>query len=90
MIGDCGTLGAVDDAGELELGYGLAEPYRGRGLGSELVQALSRRLLSAPGVRRVVAREVLADNVPSRRSLERAGFVLEREADGLVWYALDC
>jgi len=37
-------------------------------------------------VRRVVAREVLAENLPSRRALERAGLQLEREADGLVWY----
>jgi RimJ/RimL family protein N-acetyltransferase len=39
-------------------------------------------------VRRVVAREVLADNVPSRRTLEGAGFELEREERGLAWYAL--
>jgi RimJ/RimL family protein N-acetyltransferase len=31
---------------------------------------------------------VLADNVPSRRALERAGFTLEREENGLTWYAL--
>ncbi len=66
----------------------MAAPYRGRGYGSELVVAASRWLLGRPGVRRVVAREVLADNVPSRRALERAGFALEREEGGLVWYAL--
>jgi RimJ/RimL family protein N-acetyltransferase len=88
IIGDCGTHGPPDEAGDVEIGYGLAEPYRGRGYGSELVIAASRWLLRRPGVRRVVAREVLADNVPSRRALERAGFVLEREEGGLVWYAL--
>ena len=28
------------------------------------------------------------DNVPSRRTLEGAGFELEREERGLAWYAL--
>jgi hypothetical protein len=31
---------------------------------------------------------VLADNVPSRRTLEGAGFELEREERSLAWYAL--
>jgi RimJ/RimL family protein N-acetyltransferase len=88
IIGDCGTHGPPDEAGDVEIGYGLAAPYRGRGYGNELVVAAARWLLGRPAVRRVVAREVLADNVPSRRALERAGFVLEREEGGLAWYAL--
>ncbi len=88
VIGDCGTHGAADDAGDIEIGYGLAAPYRGRGYGSELVIGASQWLLGQPGVQRVVAREVLADNLPSRRALERAGFVLERAEDSRVWYAL--
>lgn len=88
VIGDCGTVGDLDDAGDVEIGYGLAAEYRGQGYGNEVVEALSRWLLYQPGVERVVAREVLADNVPSRRALENAGFVLERERGGLTWYAL--
>jgi RimJ/RimL family protein N-acetyltransferase len=89
IIGDCGTHGPPDEAGDVEIGYGLAEPYRGRGYGRELVITASRWLLGRPVVRRVVARAVLAENVPSRRALERAGFMLEREEGGLVWYALE-
>jgi [ribosomal protein S5]-alanine N-acetyltransferase len=88
VIGDAGTHGPPDAAGDVEVGFGLAEPSRGRGYASELVPALARALLARPEVRRVVAREVLADNVPSRRALERAGFQLEREERGLCWYAL--
>ena len=88
VIGDCGTVGLVDAAGEIEIGYGLAPEHRGFGFGTELVVGLSGWLLTQPGVRRVVARGVLADNTPSRRALERAGFVCEREADGLTWYGL--
>ena len=88
VIGDCGTVGGLDDEGAIEIGYGLAVEHRGRGYGNELVGALSGWLLAQPGVERVVAREVLADNVSSRRALANAGFVLEREERGLTWYAL--
>ena len=88
VIGDCGTLGGTDDQGAIEVGYGLAAEHRGRGYGNELVRALSGWLLSQPEVEQVVAREVLADNVASRRALENAGFVLEREEGGLTWYVL--
>jgi len=86
VVGDCGTHGPVSGAGDVEIGYGLAAPFRGRGLGSELVVALSGWLLRQPGVRRVVA-GVQADNLPSRRALERAGFALERDGGEVVSYA---
>jgi [ribosomal protein S5]-alanine N-acetyltransferase len=88
VIGDCGTLGGIDDQGAIEVGYGLAAEHRGRGYGNELVGALPAWLLSQLEVEQVAAREVLADNVASRRALENAGFVLEREEGGLTWYVL--
>jgi RimJ/RimL family protein N-acetyltransferase len=88
VIGDCGTVGGLDDEGAIEIGYGLAAEHRGMGYGNELVRGLTGWMLSQPEVQQVVAREVLADNVASRRALENAGFVLEREERGLTWYAL--
>ena len=88
VIGECGTVGGLDDAGAIEIGYGLAAEHRRRGYGNELVRALSSWLLAQPRVEQVVARAVLADNVASRRALENAGFVLEREEHGRTWYAL--
>ena len=41
VIGDCGTVGGLDDEGAIEIGYGLAAEHRGRGYGNELVGALS-------------------------------------------------
>ena len=88
VIGECGTVGGLGDRGDVEIGFGLAAERRGRGYGNELVEALSRWLIAQPQVERVVAREVLAENVASRRALENAGFVLERDEGGLTWYAL--
>jgi RimJ/RimL family protein N-acetyltransferase len=85
-IGDCFTHGGADDAGDIEIGYGLAEPYRGCGYGTELVTALCDWLFGHEGIKRVVARNIDATNVASRRTLERVGFTLEREDGGLVAY----
>ncbi len=76
VIGDCGTHGDPDESGGVEVGFGLAAPYRGRDYGTELVMALSAWLLDQAGVKRITAR-VEHDNTPSQRVLERAGFVLE-------------
>lgn len=87
VIGECGTVGGLGDEGEVEIGYGLAAEHRGRGYGNELVAALSRWLIAQPDVQYVVARS-LAGNVASRRALENAGFVLQREEGGATHYAL--
>ena len=68
VIGDCGTHGPVDEAGVIEIGYGLAAPSRGQGYGSEAVLAVTEWLLSQPEVRQVQA-HTLTDNMPSRRVL---------------------
>jgi hypothetical protein len=66
---------------------GLATNPRGNH-GNELVAALSGWLLAQANVVEMVAREVFVGNVASRPALENAGFALERENDGLTWYAL--
>jgi len=75
IAGECGVKGPPTAAGEVEIGYGLAGPSRGRGLGTQVVAALVEELRTRAGVRRIDA-HVVADNVASRRVLERAGFSL--------------
>lgn len=73
VIGDCGTHGPADADGGVEIGYGFAARYRGRGFGTELVAAMTRWLLAEPTVRTVRARTHVG-NLPSRRVLEKNGF----------------
>ena len=87
VIGDGGLHGPPNAQGDVEIGYGLAEPYWTQGYASEFVPALAAWLLRQPDVSRVVA-NTAADNVASRRALERAGFEVEREHDGAVDYQL--
>jgi RimJ/RimL family protein N-acetyltransferase len=86
VVGEAGWKGGPDSHGDAEIGYGLAAPYRRQGLGTELVALVSDWAQAQEGVRRVVA-EVLADNLPSRRALERNGFRLDRVDPPHVWYA---
>ncbi len=85
VIGDCGIHGPVDEAGSVEIGYGLAAPSRGQGYGSEAVAAVTGWLLGLPEVRQVIARTLIS-NTPSRRVLEKAGFQLvDTDADEAVY-----
>jgi RimJ/RimL family protein N-acetyltransferase len=88
VIGEAGWKGGPDLAGVAEIGYGIAAPLRGRGLGTELVGMIAGWVLAQPGVTRVVA-EVLVGNLPSRRALERNGFFVEGGQAPHVLYALD-
>ena len=87
IAGECGVKGPPDAAGEVEIGYGLAGPSRGRGLGTRAVAALLEEL-DARGVHAVVA-EVDRDNLPSRRLLERLGFTIAEVDAARVRYRLD-
>jgi RimJ/RimL family protein N-acetyltransferase len=88
VIGDIGTHGPVDEAGRVEIGYGLAAPSRGQGYGSEVVVAVTDWLLSQPGVRQVRA-HTLTSNAPSRRVLEKAGFTYVGLDEGEALYQRD-
>ncbi len=86
VVGDCGTKGWVDAEGRVEIGYGVAAPFRGHGYGLEAVDALVTWLREQPDARRVTA-EVEVGNVASRRVLERLGFTLDDEVDGCWWFS---
>jgi RimJ/RimL family protein N-acetyltransferase len=77
VVGECGWRGGPDHHGDVLLGYGVAAPARGRGLGTEAVALLCAWAERQPGVHRLVA-EVLAGNEPSVRLLRRLGFDEER------------
>lgn len=87
VVGDCGWFGPPGADGEVEIGYGLAAPVRGRGLGTAAVRLLLEWVRAQPGVRRVVARTDHG-NAASRRLLERLGFTLDSLDGTEVRYVL--
>ncbi|MBS1818035.1 MAG: GNAT family N-acetyltransferase [Acidobacteria bacterium] len=59
-----------------EVGYWLGEPFWGRGIGTGVLRAVTAYAMTAHGLTRLFA-VPFADNLPSCRVLEKAGYVLE-------------
>lgn len=59
-----------------ELGYGIDEPFHGRGIGTRALRMFVEKIFSETDLRRLFA-YIAVDNIPSRRIAEKAGFVLE-------------
>jgi [ribosomal protein S5]-alanine N-acetyltransferase len=88
VVGDIGFMGPPGDDGGVEIGYCVVPDRRGRGYAGEAVQTLVGWALTQPGVGSVAARcDVL--NVPSIRTLERAGFLRSGESRGEVRWRLE-
>jgi RimJ/RimL family protein N-acetyltransferase len=81
VAGECGSKTPPTTNGSVEIGYGLAAPSRGRGLGTAAVAALVSELAARADVRRVEA-EVHVGNVASQRLLERLGFTVTEQRSG--------
>ena len=84
VIGAIGCHGAPEN-GIVEIGYGIAEEARGRGLATEAVAALVAMLETQPEVQTIRA-GTDADNLPSQRVLQRCGFVaVARDEAAIAW-----
>src|ERR1700759_838387 len=80
VIGDIGFHGPPDPAGTVEIGYGLVEPHRGRGLAGESAVAICGLAWSRPEVSRIIA-QTDQSNTPSAGVLLHAGFHDDGAAD---------
>ena len=77
LIGGIGFFrGEANAEHSREIGYWLAEPFRGQGLMGKAVGRLVQYLVEEWQVKRVVA-SVIQSNAASRRVLEKAGFTQE-------------
>lgn len=73
FLGRCGLLSQVlDETRELEVAYMIARPYWGRGLGTEVAQALRDHAFINTVVPRVVS-IIAPENLASIRVAEKAG-----------------
>ena len=80
-----GTIGAYDYAnGQIEVGFSVDKGWQGRGIATEALRKVLAYLTDHEGIPRVTA-WCAAENVGSRRVLEKAGMKLVRdEKDGLA------
>jgi RimJ/RimL family protein N-acetyltransferase len=87
VVGDCGIHSPVDPDGAVEISYSIAAPFRGLGLATEAVMALTDRLFEHEGVRRVVASTHASANPASRRVLTKCGFGFDSFDGTWAWYS---
>ena len=73
LCGSIGFKGAPNLDGMVEIGYAVLPGYQGRGIATEMVQALCHWAFRQSGVREVQA-EVSPQNPASLRVLAKAGF----------------
>jgi RimJ/RimL family protein N-acetyltransferase len=88
VIGSASFKGAPDDDGVVEIAYGIAPGYQGRGYATEVAKALVAFALERVDVTSIRA-HTLPENNASGRVLSKSGFhhlgeVVDPE-DGLVW-----
>ena len=87
LIGLCSFGGPPLD-GTVEISYGIAPSYRGRGFATEAAKMLVQRALTSGRVRTLRA-HTLPEHNASTKVLEKCGFTLQEEAlhaeDGLIW-----
>lgn len=87
VVGAGGVKAPPLDDGEVEIGYGVAPAYRGRGLATLAACSLTEEALAC-GASRVSA-YTRPDNTASWRLLRSIGYVRDGEVldpdDGLVW-----
>ena len=70
-------LQPLDDTGEIELGYGMAREYWGRGIGTEAGKAWLNFGFNKLGFDRITA-IAFPENTVSRRIMEKAGMKYEK------------
>ncbi len=88
LVGTCGYKGVPDAEGMVEIGYEVAEDYRGNHLATEMAKLLVGNALAIPEVKLVCA-HTLNEHNASTKVLEKCGFTFVKEVvdptDGPIW-----
>lgn len=87
-IGVCGFKGSPTAAGATEVGYAMHPDYRNHGYMTETVRALVKWAFEQETCNRVTA-ETLRDNIASQRVLQKAGLLLERAGETMLYWKID-
>jgi RimJ/RimL family protein N-acetyltransferase len=84
LVGDCVLWGIDRFHRSAHLGLSLFPAFRGKGLGTEVVQLLCEYAFLTLGLHRLQL-ETLADNDGMRKTAERTGFELEGQFRKAAW-----
>jgi [ribosomal protein S5]-alanine N-acetyltransferase len=87
-VGVCGFKGAPTLSGSSEVGYAMHPDQRNRGYMTEAVQALVKWAFEQETCKRVTA-ETLRDNYASQRVLQKAGLLIDRAGENMMYWKVD-
>ena len=87
MVGDLCIIGEPNQAGEIEIGYGIYDEFRNKGLMTEIVQGIIGWAKSQQGVKSIVA-STEKTNVASYKVLQKNRFVKTHETETLFRWKL--
>lgn len=88
VIGGMGFAGYPNDAGEAEIGYMIDANQHNKGYATEALQLLTKWAFTHEFVKAIIV-HTYADNLPSRRILEKCSFTLMNEVECLLTYSLN-
>ena len=86
VVGSIDFKSTPNDAGEVEIGYGLGKEFEHQGYMTETVKAMCTWAKKQAHVTHIIA-ETEIDNLPSQRILTRCGFVSTKR-DETIWWKL--
>ncbi|QEC75708.1 GNAT family N-acetyltransferase [Mucilaginibacter ginsenosidivorax] len=87
-IGGMGFAGYPNDSGEAEIGYMIDGNQHNKGFATEAIQAMIKWAFTHPFVKAIIV-HTYADNLPSRRLMDKCGFEQVEEIEGLLTYRLN-
>jgi len=88
VVGNAAFVGPPNDAGEVEIAYGVVPSFEGCGYATQAASALTEFAFTDDRVQTVIAHTLPEQNA-STRVLEKNGFgftgAIEHPEDGLIW-----
>lgn len=98
LIGDTGVNEVEGKASEVEIGYGICKKYSGQGYATELLNAMTKFIISTFGIDVLYGR-VMRGNDASVKVLEKNGYIFVEEefgaeddpyGNGMLVYKKEC
>jgi len=88
IIGGICFHGEPDDKGEVEIGYGIDEPYQNNGYMSETISGFTQWIFENKKAK-IIKAETECDNLSSIRVLEKNGFKITEQTDRSLIFGIN-
>lgn len=83
VAGGIGVAGLPNDQGETEIGYGIDQAFRGKGIATEALNCLAGWVFKHPASKALIA-QTPVDLIQSQQVLSKAGFERVSEENGII------